>query len=164
MASFLAKQGKKSYILLPTKLLVKQVYEKVKNFGVDKKDILAIGLEKSNKEKEENKERLKNGDFKILITTSMFLYKNFEIYPRDFEFIFVDDVDSFVKTAKNIDKALYLLGFTQQDIEKALILIKLKAKPNKTQEDWDKINQLTEYLQKQRKKNNRSLNSILCHI
>lgn len=152
MASFLAKQGKKSYILLPTKLLVKQVYEKVKNFGVDKKDILAIGLEKSNKEKEENKERLKNGDFKILITTSMFLYKNFEIYPRDFEFIFVDDVDSFVKTAKNIDKALYLLGFTQQDIEKALILIKLKAKPNKTQEDWDKINQLTEYLQKQRKK------------
>jgi len=152
MASYLSKQGKRCYILLPTKLLVKQVYERVKNFGVDEKDILAIGLEKNSKEKEENKERLKNGKFKILITTSMFLYKNFDIYPKDFDFIFVDDVDSFVKTAKNIDKALYIMGFSEDDINKALELIKLKGKPNKTQEDWNKIKELTEYTAKQREK------------
>ncbi len=152
MASFLIKEDKRCYILLPTKILVKQVYEKVKNFGVSEKDILAIGLEKNNKEKEYNKEKLKSGDFKILITTSMFLYKNFDIYPKDFDFIFVDDVDSFVKTAKNIDKALYIMGFTEKDINTALEIIKLKAKPNKTNEDWDRINQLSQYLSKQKEK------------
>ncbi|WP_297887298.1 reverse gyrase [Sulfurihydrogenibium sp.] len=152
MASFLIKEGKRCYILLPTKLLVKQVYERVRKFGVEEKDILATGIEKNNKEKEQNKERLKNGDFKILITTSMFLYKNFEIYPRDFDFIFVDDVDSFVKTAKNIDKALYIMGFSEKDINTALEVIKLKAKPNKTEEDWSKINQLSDYLSKQKEK------------
>lgn len=152
MSSFLVKEGKRCYILLPTKLLVKQVFERVKKFKVEEKDILAIGLEKNNKEKEQNKERLKNGDFKVLITTSMFLYKNFEIYPKDFDFIFVDDVDSFVKTAKNIDKALYIMGFSQEDINTALELIKLKAKPNKTQEDWNKINQLSDYISKQKEK------------
>jgi reverse gyrase len=152
MASFLTKEDKRCYILLPTKILVKQVYEKVKNFGVSEKDILAIGLEKNNKEKEYNKEKLKSGDFKILITTSMFLYKNFDIYPKDFDFIFVDDVDSFVKTAKNIVKALYIMGFTEKDINTALEIIKLKAKPNKTNEDWDRINQLSQYLSKQKEK------------
>jgi reverse gyrase len=53
-------------------------------------------------------------------------------YRRDFAFIFVDDVDSFLKTAKNIDKALYLLNFSPEDIELALKLIRLKEKLNKS--------------------------------
>jgi len=130
MASFFKKKGKKSYIIVPTKLLIEQVTQKLKNFGIGKEEILAFdgGLKKR------KKERLLNGDFKILITTSMFLYKNWEIIPRDFAFIFVDDVDSFLKTAKNVDKVLYLLGLEMDDIEKTISLIRLKGKKEKKEE------------------------------
>jgi len=65
----------------------------------------------------------------------MFLYKKYDKIPKDFSLVFVDDVDSFLKkTAKNIDKALYLLGFDKEDINLALEVIKLKAKQNKIDE------------------------------
>ncbi|MDW8113620.1 MAG: reverse gyrase, partial [candidate division WOR-3 bacterium] len=135
IASFLLNFGQKSYIIVPTKLLVDQTFEKLKNFGVKEEDILAFnsGLKKK------KKERLQEGDFKILVTTSMFLYKNQELIPKDFSFIFVDDVDSFLKTAKNIDKVLYLLGFSQEDILKTFTLIKLRGKKEKSEEDLKKI-------------------------
>ncbi|MFN4223179.1 MAG: DEAD/DEAH box helicase, partial [Fervidobacterium nodosum] len=103
-ALYFSKRGKRSYIILPTKLLILQSYEKLKD-KVKESDLLVFGLDESNKEREEKKKRLSNGDFKILITSSMFLYKNVDLIPKDFAFIFVDDVDSFLKTAKNIDKA-----------------------------------------------------------
>ena len=146
IATFLAEEGKKSYIILPTKLLVAHTHERVLNTGIDPQWVLVFGEENSKKKREELKERLIKGDFRILITSSMFLYKNFEIIPKDFEFIFVDDVDSFLKTAKNIDKALYLLGFSEEDIDLALENIKLKSKRNKSQEDWERIKELNEKL------------------
>jgi len=146
IATFLAEEGKKSYIILPTKLLVSHTHERVLNTGINPDWVLVLGEEKSKKKKEELKERLIKGDFRILITSSMFLYKNFEIIPKDFEFIFVDDVDSFLKTAKNIDKALYLMGFSEKDVELAFENIRLKSKANKTQEDWERIKELNEKL------------------
>jgi reverse gyrase len=148
LASFFQKKGKKSYIILPTKLLLEQVEQRLKSWGIAEKEILAFtgGLKKR------KKERLLNGDFKILITTSMFLYKNWEIIPRDFAFIFVDDVDSFLKTAKNVDKVLYLLGLEMSDIEKTITLIKLKGKKEKKEEEKRKIEELNEELKKIREK------------
>ncbi len=139
MSAFLAKQKEKSYIILPTKLLVEQVKEKLKSFGISENQVLSFGEKKS----KNNKERLQKGDFLILITTSMFLYKNIKIIPANFSFLFVDDVDSFLKSAKNIDKVLLLLGFTKEDIEKTLMLIKLKQKIKKSEDDWQKITELT---------------------
>ena len=103
MASYLAQQGERSYIILPTQLLVEQVAERIKRFGVKEEDLIVWG-KLSDKKKKELKKRIEEGDFKILITTSMFLYKNYEILPKDFRFVFVDDVDSFLKTAKNIER------------------------------------------------------------
>lgn len=142
LALYLAKKGEKSYIILPTKLLVKQVSARLKSMGAKEEDLLTFG-DGNGKKKEEGKERLKKGDFLILVSTSMFLYKNYQLIPTGIPFIFVDDVDSFLKTAKNIDKVLYLLGFTHEDIEKAMSLIRLKEKFKKTQEDWDRINELS---------------------
>ncbi|WP_448584710.1 reverse gyrase [Thermocrinis sp.] len=138
MVSFLAKKGKKSYVILPTKLLVEQTVRKLRDFGIDDSEILSFGDE-DKKEKEQKKERLREGNFLVLVTTSMFLYKNYETIPKGFSFIFVDDVDSFLKTAKNVDKALYVLGYKQEEIDLAIKLIKLKEKPNKSPEDWTKI-------------------------
>uniref|UniRef100_UPI00262A15D0 reverse gyrase n=1 Tax=Thermocrinis sp. TaxID=2024383 RepID=UPI00262A15D0 len=143
MVSFLAKKNKKSYVILPTKLLVEQTVRKLKSFGLDERHILYFG-DDTEKEKREKKKRLEEGDFWVLVSTSMFLYKNYESLPKDFAFIFVDDVDSFLKTAKNIDKALYLLNFSPEDIGLALRLIRLKEKLNKSQEDWEEIKKLSE--------------------
>ncbi|MEO0240259.1 MAG: reverse gyrase [candidate division WOR-3 bacterium] len=147
MSSFLAKKDKKSYIILPTKVLVEFVAQKLKSFEIEERDILYFS-EESPKQKEIKKAKLKEGDFKILVSTSMFLYKNQEIIPKEFSFIFVDDVDSFLKTAKNIDKLLYLLGFSQKDLESAMKLIRLKEKRNKTEEDWKNIRELSETVMK----------------
>ncbi len=138
MATFFAKEGKKSFIILPTKLLIQSTLERIKTIGFPEEELLVFG-DMTPKQKRLAKERLQKGEFKILITSSMFLYKNFEIIPRDFSFIFIDDVDSFLKTARNVDKVLSLLGFSEEDIQKALELIKLKDKRNKSKEDWELI-------------------------
>lgn len=150
MSSYLSKKGKRTYIIVPTRLLVEQIAEKLLHFGVEKDKILAFGDEVS--DRREKKLQLQQGLFNILITTSMFLYKNHEIIPRIFDFIFVDDVDSFLKTAKNIDKVLLLLGFSEEDIEKALDLIKLRGKRGKEEQDWSQINSFSRELKDLREK------------
>ncbi|RLJ70550.1 reverse gyrase [Hydrogenivirga caldilitoris] len=138
VAAFLAKEGKKSYIILPTKLLLEQVQKSLIKAGVPEGELLVAG-EVTEKKKREAKEKIAGGDFKVLVTTSMYLYKNYELIPREFDFIFVDDVDSFLKTAKNIDKVLYLLGFSEEEVQRAYELVRLKEKRNKSKEDWELI-------------------------
>ena len=64
-----------------------------------------------------------------LITTSQFLSRNFDkIEGQTFDFIFVDDVDSIIKSSKNIDKLFVLLGFSQEDINLALKITREKLR------------------------------------
>ncbi|MEM3659706.1 MAG: reverse gyrase [Thermoproteota archaeon] len=129
IAAFLAEKGKKSYIIVPTKILVEQVRGKLEKV-IDRNWIIAFG-EANEKEWEKAKQRVRNGDFRIMVSTSMFLYRNYDIMPRPLDFIFIDDVDSFLKTAKNIDKSLYLINFEKEDIEKTMKLIKTRKTRNK---------------------------------
>ncbi len=126
---FLALKGKKSYIIVPTTILVEQCVDELRNFcsrigknaGMNEKgDItLAFYHEKiKKKEKEKFEEVLKNGDFNVLITTAAFLSKRFEKLKNfHFELIFVDDVDAILKTSKNVERVLHLLGFSKVDGE-----------------------------------------------
>ncbi len=139
-ALFLARRGKKSYIILPTKLLLEQVQRKLTEWGLGEE--LLVAGETSEKKKREVKERISAGSFTVLVTTSMYLYRNYEIIPKGFDFVFIDDVDSFLKTARNIDKVLHLLGFTEEDLETAYRLIKLKEKRKKEESDWELIREL----------------------
>ncbi len=136
LAGFLSKENKKSYILVPTKLLLKQTFDRLISFGVKEEEILVFGLDAK-----KDKNLLKEKNYKILLTTNMFLYKNEELIPKDFDFIFVDDIDSFLKTAKNIDKLLSVMGFEKSIIEKTFELLRLKSYFRKNQE---KINTLSE--------------------
>ncbi|WP_070098567.1 reverse gyrase [Thermosulfidibacter takaii] len=111
MAAFL--QGR-SYIILPTKLLVQQVYERLSSL-CDKRIVAYTG-------KKKEKKQIEDGDFDILVTTQAFLQKNIDILPKDFRFIFVDDVDSVLKNPKNVDNLFKLLGLTDEDISRALKL------------------------------------------
>ncbi len=114
----------KSLILVPTVLLVKQVEERVvaysKRGGVGLK-VLAYGGVKSDKEREKLLEAIRKGDFDILIATSQFLARRFDVISNnEFSFIFVDDVDSLLKNSKNVDRILLMLGFPPSAIESAL--------------------------------------------
>ncbi len=125
------KKGKVTYLIFPTQMLVNQAYDRLISFGVKPEDIVAYSSKhaRSKKKQEELKERIKNQEFKILLTTSMFLYKNIDIIPKGiYSLVFVDDVDSILKSAKNIDKVLMLLGFTEEDIEETMRFLKFKAK------------------------------------
>jgi len=53
---YFAKKNKKSYIILPTRLLILQSYEKLKD-KVREKDLLVFGLDETKKEKEEKREK-----------------------------------------------------------------------------------------------------------
>ncbi len=112
---------KKIYYIVPTKVLLDEIHNKfeIYNKNLNLK-ILAI-------KKTKNKEKIKEG-FDILITTSQFLHKNFEILPKDFRFLFIDDADSMIRQPRNIDKVLMLIGFTEKDINKALEIITKKRK------------------------------------
>jgi reverse gyrase len=109
----------KIYYIVPTKILLEEIYKRFENLKIKKK-ILKI-------EKTKDKELLKE-DFDILITTSQFLHKNFDLLPKDFKLIFIDDADSMIRQPKNIDKVLKLIGFNDDDIENALKIIDSKRK------------------------------------
>ncbi len=116
----------KSYLIFPTSLLVDQAVEVLskyeKSAGLPLK-VLHYRSGMSSKQKREFLDKLAKGDFDILVTTSQYLAKNHETIRRSvgkFTFIFVDDVDSFLRNSKNVDRVLTLMGFSEADVRKAL--------------------------------------------
>jgi len=165
---FLAQKRKKIYIVLPTTLLVKQVFEKTLNFmdkaGIDDIVVLAYhsGLKLS--EKKSFYEKVKNGNFNIVITTSQFLLRNFEyLSGNHFDLIVVDDVDAVLKSSKSVDKILLLLGFSQEIIDSAYHFIMLKKRiatllkskkviPKEIQAEYRKLSKsISKFLSKNKK-------------
>ena len=113
----LAAFTKKSYIIFPTKLLVLQALSRFNEWGIE---VLAYTGKKQEKEK------ILGGEGEIIITTTQFLYKNIDNLNRKFNLVFVDDVDSILKSGRKIDSVLRLLGFSEDDINKALEFINNK--------------------------------------
>ncbi len=108
----------KSYLIFPTKLLSKQAYDKLEQFKAkinsNKRVLIYTG-------KSDEKEKIQSGDFDILITTNMFLHKNIDLLKDiTFKLIFVDDVDSILKSSKNVDNLFKLLHLNEEDINFAM--------------------------------------------
>jgi reverse gyrase len=134
-ALYFAIKGKKSYVIVPTSLLVQQVVERINIFserlGVNPKTIYYhAGM--SSLERREALEKVAEGDFKILVTTERFLINHFKVIDgKSFDFVFVDDVDSFLKSTKNIDKVMKLLGFNDKVIASAFRIIELRKEASR---------------------------------
>ncbi len=109
MALYLAQKGKRSYLIFPTTILLQEALEKIKKWGGEELVAYYHGNMKK-REKEEYGEKIKKGNFRILLTTSAFLSRNFSmISSQIFRFIFVDDVDSVLKKSRNIEKLISLV-------------------------------------------------------
>jgi reverse gyrase len=127
IALFLASYDKKSYILLPTTLLVNQVVDSLKNY-TDKAGFSAYFNSKGEgigvlyyhsalkkDERERFFELLSQERYSILVTTTSFLARRFDLLKgRSFNFIFVDDVDAVLKGSRNVERLLLLLGFYRE--------------------------------------------------
>ena len=109
MALYFSTTGRKSYILVPTTILLKEAKEKMEKFGFED-DVAYYYGNMGKKKGEEMKNRIRNGEFKLLITTTAFLSRNYPLVRNlDFSFVFVDDVDSLLKRSKNVEKIVDLV-------------------------------------------------------
>ena len=124
MAVYLASKGKRSYIVLPSSILVRQVSERIREYagrcGIQAR-LLAYYSGMKASEKREFQEKLAGGEFDILVTTDRLLASRYDDLKRQkFDFIFVDDVDALLKRSKNLDRVLVLLGLSEELVQKAL--------------------------------------------
>ena len=143
-ALYLSKQGKKSYIILPTSTLVQQTLERAGDTSV-------IGYHSgmAKKEREEFERRLAEGDFGVLVTTSQFLARKFSLLEgKIFDFIFVDDVDAFLRASRNIERVLKLLGFGEEDIGAAMELVVERIRLARGRGDPERVRELEERIKK----------------
>lgn len=139
---FIAKKGKKSYIILPTSTLVQQTLERAND-----QSVIGFHSGMTKKQKEEFEKRLQDNDFAVLVTTSQFLARKFDLLNgKKFDFIFIDDVDAFLRASKNIDRVLKLLGFDDEDIEAAMELILERMRIARGRGDPEKIREIEERL------------------
>jgi len=147
------------YLIFPTNILVKQAKERLIKYGVSDSDIIAYESDLPKSTLNLLKSRIKDGDFKILITTTNFLSKNFDIIPKGiYSLVFVDDVDSILKRSKNIDRVLGLLNFSEEDLKETLNLIAKKlsilkeANKEKLLDLDKKLSEINDQLENIRKK------------
>ena len=150
------KKWGKSYILVPTTPLVKQVYQKICEYA-DKIGINVNVIRFHSKmrvsEKREFYNKLINGDFDILVSTNKFLSTRFDdIKNNIFKFIQVDDVDAILRSSRNIERILRLLGFDDETIKYSMEEILLKRRlvrirdPTEREEIIQRIQEINKFL------------------
>jgi reverse gyrase len=119
----------KSIIIVPTTPLVEQIYERItyytKKAGLE---INIVAYHSKIRKRRSVIRKLMDGEYDILVATSQFISRSFHILEKQrFYFIFVDDVDAILKSSKNIDRILKLLGFKEEEIKLSLETIKLRS-------------------------------------
>ena len=146
---YYALKGKKVYFIVPTRVLLKQVYEKIlrmlENVNCQLK-IIALGINNI------NKAELDISKYDVVISSATYLSRNFKLFTSSkFDLIIVDDVDALLKNSKNVDRVLLLLGFNQDVIDKAykLVIAKInlfKALSEGNNENYKKYKEKVELL------------------
>ncbi|WP_448578597.1 reverse gyrase [Thermosphaera sp.] len=136
------EEARRVYLVFPTTPILLQAESKIKQFAANAglkiceeegigsclKILVAHGRS-DKKSKEEFMEQVKKGDFNILLSTSAFFHKNFELLKnKDFALIIMDDVDAVLKSGKAVRKLLSLLNVTEDAINDGLSLIKLRQR------------------------------------
>ncbi len=160
VALYLAMQGYKSYIIVPTTALAMQAEKRLEELALRANIItqpLIIHSRLKIRERRIREEKLINGeDFDILVTTSNYLLRNYEkVLRHSFRFIFADDVDSVLKGSKAINHLIKLAGFTEKDIEKGLKAVRLKRELIFKEEDvklQEELRRIEDELRRKRKR------------
>ncbi len=113
--------------LVPTGNLVRQVYERIRGYT---RDVLAYYSTMPASVREEALKAIEDGSFKILVVTTGFLQRRFNMLTAHspFNLIIVDDVDSMLRDGRNVDRVLTLLGYNSDVLKLALDLVKTRIR------------------------------------
>ncbi|HID04725.1 MAG TPA: reverse gyrase [Aigarchaeota archaeon] len=131
---YLIKHKKRRcYLMLPSSILVDQVVDKAREFmkklKISEDNLAYYHSALPSKTRKAMLSKITNGEFKLLVTTDRFLITRGDTLGRiQIDNIFVDDVDSFLKSPKNIDRVVKVLGFPPEVVDKVLKLIDLRLK------------------------------------
>ena len=149
---YAALRGKKVYFIAPTNILVEQIYGMFNKFSEKingKLRILAYTpkISRNKNGRLEFLEKIQKREYDILITTSSFLSRNYNLVKEHrFNLIIVDDVDAILRTSKNIERILNLLGFNDEIIEDAqkLAFLKINLIKSKASGNEELVSQIAE--------------------
>ncbi|NON62777.1 reverse gyrase, partial [Acidianus sp. RZ1] len=147
MSLFYYMKGKKSLMIFPTKTLVTQVAQRLtsmsKNLGSTSPKLAYYYSGLTSSQKQEFITSLESEDFDVLISTSRYIMKNIgNIEKYNYNYLFVDDVDSVLKSSKSANVILRLVGFTDNDVISVKEL--LKESRNNYEEAYEKISKIKE--------------------
>jgi reverse gyrase len=129
-ALYLARRGARVLLIFPTSALARQAQKKLaamaERAGVSVR-LAAYHSLLSESEKRAALEAVERGEFDVLVITSAFLSRRFDLLGRyKFDFVAADDVDSMLRaTSKNIDRVLRLLGVSEEVLKMALDVVNL---------------------------------------
>ncbi len=119
---YMARYDKKTLILAPTKALAKQIYTRLLDYSGKasvKARIIYYDSSKSKKKREEILNQIQNNEYDILVLTNHFMIRRSDLINRDYiDLIIVDDVDSLLKSNRNIKRLIKLMGYDENIIEK----------------------------------------------
>ena len=125
-----ASEGARVYYLLPTENLVRQTAARLADMASRaglRVEIVYYASSDPKTRREEALERIRSGEFQVLVTTTGFLSRRWELLrSHRFDLIVVDDVDAVLRNSRNIDRILVLLGFSEETVAKAYELVKKK--------------------------------------
>ena len=170
-------EKEKIYLAFPTTPLLIQSWKKLvdftRNLGIEvcseeKWDegclrIACVHSKMSKKTREFMLEKISNKDFDILLTTSAFMHRHQQSIPKGvYSLIVMDDVDSVLKSGTAVKRLLEIIGLSDEDVEKGLELIKLRAKiaahsTSETSNEMAKLKELEEKIPEIKQK----INTIL---
>lgn len=143
MSLYYASKNIKSLMVFPTRTLVQQVTQRIQQMSKDLDNIPKLTYYLSNltrSQKEELKKSLDTSDFDIFVTTSRYLISNLDdINPEQYGYLFVDDVDSVLKSSKSSSTILKLMGFNDTDIQNVKELLRRARNDDTVFEEIKKI-------------------------
>jgi len=129
-AVYVVRSGGRVLMMFPTSVLAYQVYQRtlaaLGKVGV-KARVVTYNTLLSERERREALDEIRSGNYDILIVTTAFLPRYFDLLKGTrFDLVFADDVDSVLKaTSRNIDRILMLIGVPEEILRKALEMVNL---------------------------------------
>lgn len=130
-------KGGKAYVLVPTSALVTQEVERIEEMLMRIGCAASVvGYHSKVKRRKEILKRIEAGDYKILVTTASFARSMADLLSAHrHSMLFVDDVDSALKSRNTLVPILRIAGFSSEAIEAAESLVKLQGRRSENRDD-----------------------------
>ncbi len=121
---YMASRGYRVYLLVPTRELLRQSVDRISSTASRSGLGVRIAYYDSSARKDLRAgaiEEIRSGDYDLLATTSSMFPKLSGILSRyRFDIVVADDLDSLIKSSKNLESILGLVGVSREEIELAL--------------------------------------------